>query len=134
LGKTVLDNSRIVFALLDVSSPFGQVGLPERVILTTAPSAKAMSTLIDGLGTNGKLLVVGVDLAPIDVTPRQLISGTRTIEGWVAGKPIDTEDAVRFADLTGVRALIETYPLEKAAEAYARMMSGEARFRVVLTM
>lgn len=105
-----------------------------RVILTTAPSSKAMSTLIDGLGTNGKLMIVGVDLAPIDVSPFQLISGTRTIEGWIAGKPIDTEDTVRFADLTGVRALIETYPLEKAAEAYARMTSGDARFRVVLTM
>ncbi len=105
-----------------------------RVILATAPSAKAMSGLIDGLGTNGTLMVVGVDSNPVEVTPIQLIGGTRTIQGWVAGSSIDAEDTVRFAELTGVRPLIETYPLEKAAEAYARMMSGDARFRVVLTM
>jgi D-arabinose 1-dehydrogenase-like Zn-dependent alcohol dehydrogenase len=93
-----------------------------------------MSELIDGLGPNGKLIVVGVTFDPIEVTPIQLISGNRTIQGWATGTPADSEDTLRFSELTGLRPMIETYPLEKAAEAYARMMSGDARFRVVLTM
>jgi len=105
-----------------------------QVILATAPSSKAMSELIDGLAANGKLMVIGADVAPIEVTPIQLIFGTRTIQGWASGTPIDAEDTLRFAELSGVRAMIETYPLEKAAEAYARMLSGKAEFRVVLTM
>jgi D-arabinose 1-dehydrogenase-like Zn-dependent alcohol dehydrogenase len=105
-----------------------------QVILATAPSSKAMSELIDGLGPNGKLMVVGADFDPIEVTPVQLISGNRAIQGWASGTPADTEDTLRFAELSGVRPMIETYPLEKAAEAYARMMSGKAQFRVVLTM
>ncbi len=105
-----------------------------QVILATAPSSKAMSDLIDGLAPNGKLMVIGVTFDPIEVTPAQLISGSRTIQGWAAGTPADSEDTLRFAELTGVRAMIETYPLEKASEAYARMMSGKAQFRVVLTM
>src|SRR3984885_3622507 len=105
-----------------------------QVILATAPSSKAMSDLIDGLGPNGKLIVVGATFDPIEVTPIQLISGSRTIQGWAAGTAADSEDTLRFAELTGVRPMIETYPLEKAAEAYARMLSGKAQFRVVLTM
>jgi D-arabinose 1-dehydrogenase-like Zn-dependent alcohol dehydrogenase len=105
-----------------------------QVILATAPSSKAMSELIDGLGPNGKLVVVGATFDPIEVTPIQLISGSRSIQGWSSGTPTDSEDTLRFAELTGVRPMIETYPLEKAAEAYARMMSGKAQFRVVLTM
>jgi D-arabinose 1-dehydrogenase-like Zn-dependent alcohol dehydrogenase len=105
-----------------------------QVILATAPNSKAMSELIDGLGPNGKLIVIGADFDPIEVTPIQLISGSRTIQGWASGTPTDSEDTLRFAELTGVRPMIETYPLEKAAEAYARMLSGDAQFRVVLTM
>ena len=105
-----------------------------QVILGTAPSSKAMSELIDGLGPNGKLMVMGLSFDPIEVTPAQLISGNRTIQGWAAGTPTDSEDTLRFAELTGVRPMIETYPLENADEAYARMMSGKAQFRVVLTM
>ena len=105
-----------------------------KVILATAPNSKSMSELIDGLGPNGKLIVVGVAFDPIEVTPVQLIVGSRSIQGWVAGLPTDAEDTLHFAELTGVRPMIETYPLEKAAEAYARMMSGKAEFRVVLTM
>jgi D-arabinose 1-dehydrogenase-like Zn-dependent alcohol dehydrogenase len=105
-----------------------------QVILATAPSSKAMSELFDGLGPNGKLIVVGVTFDPIEVTPVQLINGSRSIQGWAAGTSADEEDTLRFAELTGVRPMIETYPLEKAAEAYARMMSGKAEFRVVLTM
>jgi D-arabinose 1-dehydrogenase-like Zn-dependent alcohol dehydrogenase len=105
-----------------------------QVILATAPSSKAMSELIDGLGPNGKLMVIGATFDPIEVAPVQLISGSRTIQGWAAGTPADSEDTLRFAELSGVRPMIETYPLEKAAEAYARMLSGKAEFRVVLTM
>jgi D-arabinose 1-dehydrogenase-like Zn-dependent alcohol dehydrogenase len=105
-----------------------------RVILATAPNSKAMSELIDGLGPNGELMVVGATFDPIEVTPVQLIFGSKTIQGWAAGTPADSEDTLNFSELTGVRPMIETYPLEKAAEAYARMMSGKAQFRVVLTM
>ncbi|HJW99492.1 MAG TPA: alcohol dehydrogenase [Terriglobales bacterium] len=105
-----------------------------QVVLATAPNSKAMSDLIDGLGPNGKLMVIGATFDAIEVTPVQLISGSRTIQGWAAGTPADSEDTLRFAELAGVRPMIETYPLEKAAEAYARMMSGKAQFRVVLTM
>lgn len=105
-----------------------------RVILATAPNSKAMSELIDGLGPNGKLVVIGATFDPIEVAPVQLINGSRTIQGWAAGTPANSEDTLRFAELTGVRPMIEIYPLEKAAEAYARMLSGKAQFRVVLTM
>jgi D-arabinose 1-dehydrogenase-like Zn-dependent alcohol dehydrogenase len=105
-----------------------------QVIVATAPNSKAMSALIDGLGPNGKLMVIGAAFDPIEVTPIQLISGSRTIQGWASGTPTDSEDTLRFAELTGVRAMIETYPLEKAGEAYARMLSGKAQFRVVLTI
>jgi D-arabinose 1-dehydrogenase-like Zn-dependent alcohol dehydrogenase len=105
-----------------------------QVILATAPSGKAMSELFDGLRPNGKLIVIGVATDPIEVTPSQLVSGSRSIQGWAAGTAADSEDTLRFAELSGVRPMIETYPLEKAGEAYARMLSGKAQFRVVLTM
>src|ERR1700758_800535 len=105
-----------------------------QAILATAPNSKAMSELINGLGPNGKLMVIGATFDPVEVTPLQLISGSRTIQGWAAGTPADSEDTLNFAELSGVRPMIETYPLDKAAEAYARMMSGKAQFRVVLTM
>jgi D-arabinose 1-dehydrogenase-like Zn-dependent alcohol dehydrogenase len=105
-----------------------------QAILATAPSSKAMSELIDGLGPNGKLLVVGAAFDPIEVTPIQLINGSRSLQGWSSGTPADSDDTLQFAELSGVRPMIETYPLEKAAEAYARMLSGKAEFRVVLTM
>jgi D-arabinose 1-dehydrogenase-like Zn-dependent alcohol dehydrogenase len=105
-----------------------------QAILATAPSAKSMSELIDGLAPNGKLIAIGLASDPIEVTPLQLIVGTKSIQGTAAGTPAGEEDTVRFAELTGVRPMIETYPLERAGEAYARMMSGKAEFRVVLTM
>jgi len=105
-----------------------------KVILATAPDSKAMSALIDGLSVNGKLIVIGATFDPIEVTPIQLIMASRSIQGWPSGTAADSEDTLRFAELTGVRPMIETYPLEKAAEAYARMMSGHAEFRVVLKM
>jgi D-arabinose 1-dehydrogenase-like Zn-dependent alcohol dehydrogenase len=105
-----------------------------QVILATAPSSKSMTEIIDGLAPRGTLMVVGATFDPIEVTPMQLIIGSRNIHGWAAGTPTDAEDTLRFAELTGVRPMIETYPLDKAAEAYARMMSGKAQYRVVLTM
>jgi D-arabinose 1-dehydrogenase-like Zn-dependent alcohol dehydrogenase len=105
-----------------------------RVILATAPSPKAMSSLFDGLGANGRLMVVGAAPEPIEVSPPQLIVGKRSLQGWSSGIPTDSEDTLRFAEMTGVRPMIEKYPLAKAAEAYARMMSGKAEFRVVLTV
>jgi D-arabinose 1-dehydrogenase-like Zn-dependent alcohol dehydrogenase len=104
------------------------------VILATAPSGKAMSALIGGLGVNGTLVVIGASGDPMEVQPIQLITGKKRIHGWSAGIPTDSEDTLRFAEMTGVRPMIEKYPLLKAAEAYARMMSGKAEFRVVLTM
>lgn len=129
LGASVYIDSKATNAAEELQKLGGA-----QVILATAPSSKAMSELIDGLGPNGKLMVIGAAFDPIEVTPIQLISGSRTIQGWASGTPTDSEDTLRFAELTGVRPMIETYPLEKAAEAYARMLSGEAQFRVVLTM
>jgi D-arabinose 1-dehydrogenase-like Zn-dependent alcohol dehydrogenase len=105
-----------------------------QAILATAPSSKAMSELFDGLAPNGKLIVIGATFDPIEVTPLQLINGSRTLQGWAAGTPADSEDTLRFSELTGVHPMIETYPLERADEAYARMLSGKAQFRVVLTI
>ena len=105
-----------------------------RVILATAPNSKSMSALIDGLGDNGTLVVVGATFDPIEVSPIQLIQDKKNIQGWASGIPTDSEDTLRFAELTGVRPMIEKYPLAKAGEAYTRMMSGHAQFRVVLTM
>ena len=93
-----------------------------------------MSALIGGLAVNGTLLVVGASEDPIEVLPMQLLFGRRRIQGWLAGIPTDAEDTLRFAAMTGVHPMIETYPLAQAAEGYARMMSGKAEFRVVLTM
>jgi D-arabinose 1-dehydrogenase-like Zn-dependent alcohol dehydrogenase len=129
LGATLYIDSKATNATEELQKRGGA-----KVILATAPSSKAMSELIDGLGPNGKLMVIGAAPDPIEVTPIQLITGSRTIQGWSSGTPADSEDTLRFAELTGVRPMIETFPLEKVAAAYARMMSGNAQFRVVLTM
>lgn len=105
-----------------------------QVIIATAPSSKAMSSVIDGLGPNGTLMVIGAASDPIEVAPAQLIFGSKKIQGWAAGTPAASEDTLNFCVLSGVRPMIEVYPLEKVEEAYARMLSGKAEFRVVLTM
>jgi D-arabinose 1-dehydrogenase-like Zn-dependent alcohol dehydrogenase len=105
-----------------------------RAIIATAPDIKAMTELIGGLGPNGKLLLIGVSSGNLEFAPTRLIRGGKTIEEWAGVTPADSDDALRFAELRGVRAMIETYPLKNAAEAYARMKSGDAEFRVVLTM
>ena len=93
-----------------------------------------MSELIDGLGVGGKLLVGGASADPISITPIQLIGARKSIQGWPSGTARDSEDMLNFCALTGIRPMVETYPLEQAAAAYDRMLSGKARFRVVLTM
>jgi D-arabinose 1-dehydrogenase-like Zn-dependent alcohol dehydrogenase len=105
-----------------------------RVILSTAPSGKAMSSLLDGLGANGRMLVIGVGPDPIEVQVGQLIFGNKELKGWASGIAPDSEDTLRFAAYTGVRPMIEKLPLEKVSDAYNRMASGKAQFRVVLTM
>ena len=105
-----------------------------RVILATAPDSKAISALVDGLAANGKLVIVGASPEPLTITPLQLIGARRSIQGWPSGTAKDSEDTMQFSALTGVRPMIERYPLEKAADAYQQMISGKARFRVVLTM
>jgi D-arabinose 1-dehydrogenase-like Zn-dependent alcohol dehydrogenase len=104
-----------------------------RVILATATSGKAMSAVVGGLGVNGKLIVLGAAGDPLEVPPLLLIGARRTIVGWPSGTSIDSQDTLAFSALTGVRSMNEIFPLERAAEAYERMMSGKARFRVVLT-
>jgi D-arabinose 1-dehydrogenase-like Zn-dependent alcohol dehydrogenase len=129
LGASVYIDSKAVNAAAELQKLGGA-----QAILATAPNSKAMSELIDGLAPNGKFIVVGISSDPIAVTPLQLISGERAIQGSAVGTPTDSEDTLRFAELSGVRPMIETYPLERAQEAFARMMGGDAQFRVVLTM
>ena len=105
-----------------------------RVILATAPDSKSMSALVNGLSTRGRLIVVGAGADSIAVTPVQLIMGSKALQGWASGIATDSEDTMQFSTLSGVRPMIEKFPLEKAAEAYQQMISGKARFRVVLTM
>jgi D-arabinose 1-dehydrogenase-like Zn-dependent alcohol dehydrogenase len=104
-----------------------------RVIIATVTNAQAMSAAVLGLGVNGKLLVLGAPHEPLEVPAGLLIGGRRSVDGWYSGTSIDSQDTLSFAKLTGVRAMTEVFPLERAATAYERMMSGKARFRVVLT-
>ena len=105
-----------------------------RAILATAPVGDGMGPLVSGLAARGKLIVVGVPRDPIELSAFPLVFGGRSIYGSLAGTAIDTEDALAFSVLENVRPMIETRPLEQAADAYARMMEGKARFRMVLTM
>ncbi len=133
LAKKLGADVYIDSAATDAAAELQKLG-GARVILATAPSGKAMSSLAGGLGANGALVVVGASADPIEVSTAQLIFGRKRIQGWSSGIPTDSEDTLRFAEMTGIRPMIEKYPLAKAAEAYARMMSGKAEFRVVLTM
>ncbi len=133
LAKKLGAHVYIDSAATDAAAELQKLG-GARVILATAPSAKAMSSIAGGLGVNGVLVVVGAPAEPLELSAIPLIFGRKRIQGWPSGIPTDSEDTLRFAELTGVRPMVETYPLEKAAEGYARMMSGKAQFRVVLTM
>jgi propanol-preferring alcohol dehydrogenase len=105
-----------------------------RLILATAPDAKSISGIVGGLAGNGKLLVVGVPFEPISVSVMQIVGRKNAIQGWPSGSSIDSEDTLRFSALSGVRPMIEKYPLSKVNEAFEQMSSGRVRFRVVLTM
>ena len=103
------------------------------VILSTLTDGPSLSQAVGGLGPNGRLIIVGVPEKPFEASAIPLIMGNREIRGWASGTGMDSEDTLNFSALTGIKARIETYPLEKAPEAFDRMMSGKARFRVVLT-
>jgi D-arabinose 1-dehydrogenase-like Zn-dependent alcohol dehydrogenase len=103
-----------------------------RVILATAPSSAAITSLVDGLGLDGKLLVVAGSPDPIQASPIQLIPGRRSIQGWPSGTSRDSEDTLNFCALTGIRPMVEQFPLADAAQAFERMITNRARFRVVL--
>ncbi len=103
------------------------------IILSTVTSAKALDWVIDGLAPAGKFILVGAPDAAVTINPFPLLLGRRTVAGWPSGTGMDSEDTLNFSALAGVKPMIETYPLEQAEEAYNRMMSGNARFRVVLT-
>jgi D-arabinose 1-dehydrogenase-like Zn-dependent alcohol dehydrogenase len=117
---------------VDVPAELQKLG-GARIILSTVTSAKAMSAVLGGLGVDGRMIVVGATPEPIEVSPFLLIGGRRAIQGWPSGTSRDSEDTMAFSALAGIRPMIETMPLERAAEAYERMMSGAARFRMVIT-
>jgi len=104
-----------------------------KIILATATSGEAMSAVQGGLAVNGTLVIVGA-ADSMQVSPLGLLSANRAIKGWYSGTSIDSQDTLAFSQRMGVRSMNETYPLERVAEGYDRMMSGKARFRVVLTM
>jgi D-arabinose 1-dehydrogenase-like Zn-dependent alcohol dehydrogenase len=104
-----------------------------KVILATATSGEAMQATLGGLATSGMFLIAGA-ADSLEVSPLFLLTGNRSVKGWYSGTAIDSQDALAFSRQTGVRPMIEVYPLERVNEAYERMMSGKARFRVVLSM
>jgi D-arabinose 1-dehydrogenase-like Zn-dependent alcohol dehydrogenase len=115
----------------DVAAALSQLG-GAAAILATAANASAMTAAFGGLGVRGRMIVVGASGEPLAVTPGQLIGGNRSIHGHASGTSMDSQDTLAFSALTGVRPMIETMPLEQASEAYVRMMSNQARFRLVL--
>jgi D-arabinose 1-dehydrogenase-like Zn-dependent alcohol dehydrogenase len=105
-----------------------------KVILATAPNAKAISAVVDGLAVSGKLLVPAAPSEPLSVSAFSLIMGRRSVAGWYSGTARDSQDTLEFSALSGVHPMIEKFPLTRVADAYEQMHSGKARFRVVLTM
>jgi D-arabinose 1-dehydrogenase-like Zn-dependent alcohol dehydrogenase len=105
-----------------------------KLILATAPNAKATADLVDGLSVGGKLLIVGAPFEPMEISMMQLLLTRRAIQGWPSGTAMDSQETLEFSAFAGVRPMIESYPLTKVADAYERMASGRAEFRVVLTM
>lgn len=132
LAKQLGAHHYIDSATQDVAQALQALG-GARVILATATSGKAMSAALGGLGVNGKMIMVGVADAPVEVPVTQFIMGRNSVQGWPSGTAADSQETLAFSALSGVRPMTEQYPLSRAAEAYARMMSGKARFRVVLS-
>jgi alcohol dehydrogenase/propanol-preferring alcohol dehydrogenase len=104
-----------------------------KVIIATVTNSDAMSAVLGGLAPNGVLIVIGA-AGPLSIDPIVLIGGKRSVKGWYSGTSIDSQDTLKFSASAGVHSMNEIFPLEKVTEAYDRMMSGKARFRVVLTM
>jgi D-arabinose 1-dehydrogenase-like Zn-dependent alcohol dehydrogenase len=116
----------------DVAQELTELG-GARVVLATVTASGAMAATVNGLGPRGRLIVVGAAMEPLGIAPAQLIGGNKTLAGHASGTSMDSQDTLAFSALSGIRPMIETLPLERAAEAYERMMSGDARFRMVLT-
>jgi D-arabinose 1-dehydrogenase-like Zn-dependent alcohol dehydrogenase len=117
----------------DASAELQKLG-GARVILATAPSAAAISALVDGLSVNGKLVVPAAPTEPLTISALPLLLANRSVAGWYSGTAMDSQDTLELSALSGVRPMIEKYPLSRVAEAYEQMHSGKVRFRVVLTM
>ena len=133
LASTLGAHAYVDSTAQDVAAELQKLG-GAKVVLATVTDAPSMSAAVPGLGLYGKLLIVGAPSQPLQVPAVLLIGGCRSVAGWASGTAIDSQDAMSFSALTGVRSMNETFPFERAAEAYERMMSGKARFRVVLTV
>jgi len=133
LAKTLGAHRYIDSGAGDAAAELQKLG-GARVILATAPSAQAISAVVDGLSPNGKLVMAGVPNEPLAVNPLSLFLGQRSVAGWYSGTAKDSQDTLEFSALTGVHPMIEKYPLSRVAEAYEQMHGGKVRFRVVLTM
>jgi propanol-preferring alcohol dehydrogenase len=131
LAKDLGAHVYIDTAVVDCAALLQRMG-GARAILATAPSGDAMGPLVSGLAARGKLIVVGVPPDPMQLSALPLVFGGRSVYGSLTGTAIETEDALAFSVLENIRPMIETVPLEEAADAYARMMQGKARFRMVL--
>jgi D-arabinose 1-dehydrogenase-like Zn-dependent alcohol dehydrogenase len=117
---------------VDVAAELKKLG-GAKVVLATVTNSAAMKATVGGLGVDGKLLIVGASPEGLDISPLDLIMGRKSMVGWPSGTSIDSEDTMAFSALTDIHAMVETMPLEQAAEAYDKMMSGAPRFRMVLT-
>lgn len=133
LGKELGARHTIDSAAENAAAALTRLG-GAKVILATVTSGEAMASVLGGLAADGKLIVVGAPHDPLPVPAPLLIGARRSVAGWPSGRSIDSEDTLRFAVLTGVRSRSEVFPLDRASDGYDRMMSGRARFRVVLTM
>ena len=105
-----------------------------KVVIATVTNADAMTAVLGGLAPNGALMVIGAPTSPLSVEAIPLILGQLAVKGWYSGTSIDSQDTLKFSASNGVQSMNEIFPLDRVSEAYDRMMSGKARFRVVLTM
>ncbi len=133
LAKKLGANHYVDTSAGDPAEQLNQLG-GARIIVATAPDSRSMAALMGGIKPNGKLLVIGASPEPLEINGVDLLSQRKSVQGWPSGTAMDSEDTLRFSAISGVRPMIEKYPLTRASEAYERMMSGKARFRVVLTM
>jgi D-arabinose 1-dehydrogenase-like Zn-dependent alcohol dehydrogenase len=132
LAKKLGAHSYIDTQAENVSEALGRLG-GAKVILATITAGQAMTAALGGLAVDGRFVILGAADAPLEVNAHEMIGGRRSVQGWPSGSSLDSEETLAFSALTGVRPTTEVFPLERAAEAYDRMMSGRARFRVVLT-